>query len=137
MGCIKLQRESIDLMKLGASMVFLSVLITYVIFSFLLGKDIGNESLNKIDNIQISSQTGALDELNNMETVMSSATAFSLFEYYHEDIRQITCYVCDTNGEIRTIDKDLCIHSHLKGYVKVSVEYNNSYGLYDIVIRPA
>ena len=131
-----MKTESVDLMKLGATMTFLAILLTYVLYSVLLGKSIGNESLSKIDKIQLSSQASTLSELNHVETRMPAATAFSFIEYNYKDIREITCYICDEkNGLVSTMDQNLCITSHLKGNVKVLVEYNDAFGLYDIIIK--
>jgi hypothetical protein len=133
-----MKTESVDLMKLGATMTFLSILLTYVVYSVLLGKSIGNESLSKIDKIQLSSQVSTLSELNHVETRMPAATAFSFIEYNYKDIHEITCFICDDKkGLVSTMDQNLCITSHLKGYVTVLVEYNDAFGLYDITIRAA
>lgn len=132
-----MKNESIDLLKLGVSMGFLAILLTYVLFTVVLGKNIGNVFLSKTDEIQVATEVGALKELSNLETIMPAATAFSLLEYQKRNIRQITCYVCEpVNGEVRTIYETLCIASHLKGSVKLYIEYNNTYGLYDISIWP-
>ncbi len=130
--------ETINMMKLGVSMILFSGLLTYVIFTFVLGKSIGNDFLTKTQEIQVQTEAGPLRELSGIETIMPAATAFSMFEYQYKNIRQITCYVCDPiNGEVRTMNQNLCISEHLEGYVKILVEYNEAYGLYDITIWPS
>lgn len=133
-----MKEEAIELLKFGVSLVFLSILLFYVSLSIIQGKNIGTQFLNKSNQIQVNSQMGALKELSDVEKIMPAATIFSLLEYNSRNIRQIICFVCDPiNGEVRDMNENLCITSHLKGEVKVLIEYNDAYGMYDVVIWPA
>lgn len=129
-------KDAIDMAKFGMGLVFFSLLLYYTIDSVNMGKNFSDDMMQGLERAQISTEKSTMDALNNMDTVMSAATAFSLMTYNVNNIRQVTCYVCDPSyGEVRTMEDNLCILTHLKGNVIVSVDYNTSYGLYDITLR--
>ena len=131
-----MNNDAIDLAKFGMGLVFFAFVLYYTIDSVNIGNTIGDSTLSAMEQVQIAVEKSMMDELNNMDTVMSSATAYSLLEYNRKNIRQVTCKVCDpTAGKVYTMDESLCIVTHLKGNVIVSVQYNASFGLYDITFR--
>lgn len=128
--------ESIDILKMGASMALLAVLIVYVVQSVILGKQIESKTVTELNSIQIISESGGLKDLNDVETLMPAASVLALLEYNHRNIGTITCYICDQYGEERTMNESLCITTHLKGNVRVYVKYDSGMGLFNITIRP-
>ena len=130
-----MKEEAIDMLKLGASMALLAVLIVYVVQSVLLGKHIQGSAIDKLNTVQVSSESGVLKDLNNCETVMTAPTLLALIQYNQNYIGSVTCYICDASGEERTMDEDVCVISHLRGNVRVYVEYNSGYGLYNLTVR--
>jgi aspartate carbamoyltransferase regulatory subunit len=131
-----MNKDAIDMAKFGMGLVFFALLLYYTIDSVNMGKNVGADTLSGFEQVQIAAEKSTLEDLNNLDTVMPAATAFSLLEYNIKNIRQVTCYLCDsTNGEVRAMNEDLCIVAHLKGTVVVSVRYKDSFGLYDVTFR--
>lgn len=131
-----MNNDAIDLAKFGMGLVFFAFVLYYTIDSVNLGNTIGDNTFNAMEQVHIEVEKSTMDELNNLDTVMSAATAYSLLEYNRRNIRQVTCYVCDpVDGEVKAMDESLCIVAHLKGNVIVSVLFNDSYGLYDVTFR--
>lgn len=128
--------ESIDVLKIGASMAMLAVLIVYVVQSVILGKQIQNKTSNELNTIQIISESGGLKELNDVENIMPAASLLALLQYNHRNIGTVTCFICNQNGEVRTMDETLCVTTHLKGNVRVLVKYDSGMGLFNITIKP-
>lgn len=131
-----MNNDAIEMAKFGMGLIFFAFVLYYTINSVNIGKNAGDNTLQGLEQVQIEVERSTMNELNNMDTVMSAATAFSVLEYNMKSIRQVTCYACDSvNGEVRTMDESLCIVAHLKGDIIVSVRYNNSFGLYDVVFH--
>lgn len=128
--------ETIDILKMGASMAMLAVLIVYVVQSVILGKQIQSKTSAELNSAQIISESGGLKDLNDVETIIPAASLLALLQYNHRNIGTVTCYICDQYGEERTMNESLCITTHLKGNVRVYIKYDSGMGLFNITIKP-
>ncbi|WP_066714740.1 hypothetical protein [Clostridium sp. Marseille-P299] len=130
-----MKEETIDILKFGAFMAVLSVLIVYVVQSVLLGKQIQSKAIDNLNEIQINTERGSLKELNDQEIIVPAATVLALLEYNYKSIGSVLCFICDSDGEIKTVNESFCITRHLKGNVRIYVKYDTSNSLYDLTIR--
>ena len=62
-----MKEETIDILKFGAFMAVLSVLIVYVVQSVLLGKQIQSKAIDNLNEIQINTERGSLKELSYLQ----------------------------------------------------------------------
>lgn len=131
-----MKEETIDILKFGASMAVLAVLIVYVVQSVLLGKQISNKAINNLNAIQIGSERGSLKELNDQEIIIPAATVLALLEYNYDSIGSVTCFICDSNGAVQTVNESFCITKHLKGNVRIYIKYDASNSIYNITVNP-
>lgn len=130
-----MKQESMDLLKFGAFMTVLAVLLVYVIQSVLLGKEVNSQAISALSKIHVDTESGRLRDLKEEEILLPTATVLALLEYNYKVIHTITCYVCNLDGSVTTANESFCVKHHLKGSVIVNVTYDSGVGLYNISIK--
>lgn len=130
-----MKQETIDLLKFGAFMTMLAVLLVYVIQSVLLGKQLNSQAISNLAQIHVDSENGSLKDLKEENIILPTATVLALMEYNYKVIDTVTCYVCDNNGLVTPANDPLCVTSHLAGNVRILVTYDAGNGLYNVTIN--
>ena len=130
-----MKQETTDLLKFGAFMTVLAVLLVYVIQSVLLGKQLNSQAITNLAQIHVDSENGSLKDIKEEDIILPAATVLALLEYNYKVIDTVTCYVCDNNGVVTSVGEPLCVTSHLKGNVRIYVTYDAGKGLYNVTIK--
>lgn len=130
-----MKQETIELLRFGAFMTVLAVLLVYVIQSVLLGKQLNNKAITNLAQIHVDSEYGSLKDIKDEEIILPAATVLALLEYNYKVIDTVTCYVCDNNGALTSSSELLCVASHLKGNVRTYITYDSDNGLYNVTIK--
>lgn len=130
-----MEQETVDLLKFGAFMTVLAVLLVYVIQSVLLGKQVNSQAVTKLTEIHVDTEDGRLKDLKDEEIRLPSATVLALLEYNYKVIDSVTCYVCNIAGSAMSESESFCLKNHLKGNVSLFVRYDSGMGLYNIIIK--
>lgn len=130
-----MKQETIDLLKFGAFMTMLAVLLVYVSQSVLLGKQLNSQAISNLAQIHVDSENGSLKDIKEKDIILPAATVLALLEYNYKVIDTVICYVCDNNGVVTSANESLCVTSHLKGYVRIYVTYDPGNGLYNVKIN--
>jgi hypothetical protein len=129
-----------DAIWAGATFVLTAAAISLVVYLVVIGNSYKNEFANKVDKMQIEMDSAALRDLNDSSTEMSMSTVYNIVNTNSSSIGTITCKMNNLHSDNKehkyTADEKTCIGSHLTGRCKVSIEYDPSTSLYNIVIEP-
>jgi hypothetical protein len=130
--------EGIDVLKLGVSMAFISVLLIYVIYGIAVGKGIGNNFYNTMAEAEINVNDAELQSLSySNHEILPAAAVYSLTQYNSSEIYDVTCYICNnTHGKTTLISARPCLLDHLYGKVKLETEFDETLGQYHLFISP-
>ena len=130
--------EGIDVVKIGAMMAFVSILLVYAIYGIHIGKDVGNEVYETMSEAERTTDNANLQSLAYEDhVILPAAAVYSLTQYNASEIYDLTCFICaNEHGETQKINDTPCLLEHLQGKVKLVTEYDEMLGQYHLKIYP-
>ena len=130
-----MEREVSSTVRMGAVLLAVSALLSIVMFTVYLGRDIGRDSIDTTNRIVSEVENGTLEDMIGLRNEMPMATAYGILRTYGDFIPYVEC---DFYGQITNLVEDSpCLIKHPDGISgKVYLEVTSPYkGEYNIVIH--
>jgi hypothetical protein len=130
-----LEREVSSTVRIGAVLLAISALLSIVMFTVYLGRDIATDSIDTTNRMVSDVEHGVLEDMVGLRNEMPMSAAYSLLRTHGNFIPVVECDICGQTTNL--IEDTPCLIKHSDGLSgKVFLEVESPFtGEYNITIH--
>lgn len=129
-----MDKEVENAVELGVALIGISVVITIIVVTVMLGRGISADTFNWFARANTQVSEGTLSSIAELDTVLPSAGAYNILKEYTSIIESTTCRIPGCMQVTDGLNKEPCIATHLKGKVSLEVHKQKS-GFYTVKVH--